>query len=152
MVIWNFLDNSAKLGSQLSKQWMTHGIERLINNPTAMASSSSSSSGKIFLQGSDDITLEVDEAVAKQSVTIKHMIEDSLASRGPILLPKVPGNILVKVPEYYKHVVTQPPADENDVDLKTFVSALVNNHRETIFGLLVAVNYLDIKGLFFPCK
>ncbi|KAI5649853.1 hypothetical protein M9H77_35858 [Catharanthus roseus] len=69
-----------------------------------MASSSSSRSEKIILQGSDGITFEVDEVVANQSATIKHMIQDSLASRGLILLPKVPGNILVKVMEYCKRV------------------------------------------------
>ncbi|KAI5654188.1 hypothetical protein M9H77_31375 [Catharanthus roseus] len=86
---------------------------------------------KIILLGSNDITFEVDEAMAKQSVTIKHMIEHSLATRGPILLPKVPGNILAK----------------NDVDLRAFVSTLVNEHEETLFVLLVATDYLDIKGL-----
>ncbi|KAI5672071.1 hypothetical protein M9H77_12435 [Catharanthus roseus] len=87
-----------------------------------MASSSSSRSEKIILQGSDDITFEVDEVVAKQSIMIKHTIKDRLASRGPILLPKVLGNILVKVIEYYKGVVTQPSSSENDIDLKVFVS------------------------------
>ncbi|KAI5664715.1 hypothetical protein M9H77_24038 [Catharanthus roseus] len=112
-----------------------------------MASSSSSRTEKIVLQGSNDITFKVDEAVAKQSVTIKHNIEDSLASRGPILLPKVPGNILAKVIEYCKRVITQPLAGENDVDLKTFVSELVNDNEKTLFELLVATDYLDINGL-----
>ncbi|KAI5676074.1 hypothetical protein M9H77_07024 [Catharanthus roseus] len=75
------------------------------------------------------------------------MIKDNLASRGPILLTKVLGNILVKVLEYCKRVVTQPPASENNVDLKAFVSVLVNNYEETLFELLVAANNLDKKGL-----
>ncbi|KAI5675961.1 hypothetical protein M9H77_06911 [Catharanthus roseus] len=65
---------------------------------------------------------------------IKHMIEDSLASRVPTLLPKVLGNILAKVLKYYKRVVTQPPT-------------------ETLFGLFVTTDYLDIKGLLsLTCK
>ncbi|KAI5652518.1 hypothetical protein M9H77_29705 [Catharanthus roseus] len=67
--------------------------------------------------------------------------------QSPILLSKVHGNILAKVLEYCKSVVTQPPADENHVDLKAFVSVLVNDHEEAVFGLLVAVDYLDIKSL-----
>ncbi|KAI5678639.1 hypothetical protein M9H77_09589 [Catharanthus roseus] len=65
---------------------------------------------------------------------IKHTtIVDSLASRGPILLLKVSSNILAK----------------NDIDIKAFVSELVNDDEETLFGLLVAANYLDINGLLF---
>ncbi|KAI5681968.1 hypothetical protein M9H77_03196 [Catharanthus roseus] len=71
-----------------------------------------------------------------------------LHSRGLILLPKVPSNILAKVIEYCKRVVTQPSASENDVNLKAFVFALVNDDEETLFGLLVATNYLNINGLF----
>lgn len=105
-----------------------------------MASSSLSRSKRIVLQDSEGFTLEVDKEVAKKSVTIKHMTEDSLASRGPILLSKVPGNILAKVTEYYKRVVTQPLAGENDVDLKIFVSALDNEDEKTMFRLLVAAD------------
>ncbi|KAI5671336.1 hypothetical protein M9H77_11700 [Catharanthus roseus] len=95
----------------------------------------------------DDITFEVDEAMAKQTVTIKHMIEHSFDSRGPILIPRVTGNILAKDIEYCKCVVTQPPAGENNVDLKAIVSSLVNDNEEILFRLLVALDYLDIKGL-----
>ncbi|KAI5652849.1 hypothetical protein M9H77_30036 [Catharanthus roseus] len=56
---------------------------------------------------------EVDEVVAKQSVTIEHSFEDS--------------NILVKIIEYCKRVLTQPPSGENDVGLKAFVSELFND-------------------------
>ncbi|KAI5667146.1 hypothetical protein M9H77_16999 [Catharanthus roseus] len=91
---------------------------------------------KNVLQGSDGNTFEVDDTVAKQSITIKHMIEDSLASRGPILLAKVLGNILVKVLEYCKCVVTQPSTGDINVDLKAFVSGLVNDNEETLCWLL----------------
>ncbi|KAI5672884.1 hypothetical protein M9H77_13248 [Catharanthus roseus] len=77
-------------------------------------------SEKIVLQGSNGVIFEEHEAVAKQSIMIKYMIEGSLARH--ILLPKVPGNILEKVIEYCKYVLTQPPASENDIDLKAFVS------------------------------
>ncbi|KAI5673027.1 hypothetical protein M9H77_13391 [Catharanthus roseus] len=106
---------------------------------------------EIILQGSDDITFEIDEAVAKHSVTIKHMIEDKLASRGPILLPKVLGNILAKVIVeiiyYCKRLVTQPFSFNNDVEIKAFVLELVNDDEHTLFGLLVTADYITLKGI-----
>ncbi|KAI5640845.1 hypothetical protein M9H77_00415 [Catharanthus roseus] len=101
-VIWNFSDNFAKLSLQPSKQRTTRNIWL---------------SWKIIASAILQPRLPLhhqDEVVAKQSVTIKHMIEDSLASKGPILLLKS------------LRVVTQLPASENDVDLKAFVYALVN--------------------------
>ncbi|KAI5673379.1 hypothetical protein M9H77_13743 [Catharanthus roseus] len=60
-----------------------------------------------------------------------------------------PGNnkITFEVIEYYKRVVTEPLAGENDVDLNAFVSELVNNDEETLFGLLLAADYFNINGL-----
>ncbi|KAI5661885.1 hypothetical protein M9H77_21208 [Catharanthus roseus] len=106
-----------------------------------MASTSSSRSEKIVLQVSDGIIFEVDKAVA------------NLASRGLILLPKVPSNILAKVIEYCKRVITQQLTSGNNIDLKAFVSELVNDDEKTLFGLLVAADYLDINGLLsFTCE
>ncbi|KAI5664153.1 hypothetical protein M9H77_23476 [Catharanthus roseus] len=73
--------------------------------------------------------------MAKQSVMIKYLIEDRLTSTGPVTV------------EYYKHVVSQPPSSEDNVELKAFVSELVNEDEKTLFGLLVAADYLAIKGL-----
>ncbi|KAI5682378.1 hypothetical protein M9H77_03606 [Catharanthus roseus] len=75
--------------------------------------------------------------VAKQSMTIQHMIEDRLTSSSPIVIPNVSGNILAKIVEYYKHAVIKPP------------SGLVNDNEETLFGLLVATDYLAKKELLF---
>ncbi|GKD41457.1 S-phase kinase-associated protein 1, partial [Tanacetum coccineum] len=60
-----------------------------------MSSSSSSSSKKIVLKSSDDETFELDETVALESQTIKHMIEDDCAD-SVIPLPNVTGKILSK--------------------------------------------------------
>ncbi|KAI5661627.1 hypothetical protein M9H77_20950 [Catharanthus roseus] len=101
-----------------------------------MASSSLSRSKRIVLQDSEGFTLEVDKEVAKKSVTIKHMTEDSLASRGPILLSKVPGNILAKVTEYYKRVVTQPLAGVH------FAPSTVNQH-----AIPIPSRYVDERAM-----
>ncbi|KAI5663287.1 hypothetical protein M9H77_22610 [Catharanthus roseus] len=47
-----------------------------------------------------------------------------------------------------KRVVSQPPFGENDFELKAYVLELVNDDQETLFGLLVSADYLDIKGLY----
>ncbi|KAI5650041.1 hypothetical protein M9H77_36046 [Catharanthus roseus] len=56
-------------------------------------------------------------------------------------------NILTKIIVYCKHLVTQPPSGDNDVEIKAFVSELVNDNEQTLFGLFVAANHLTMKGI-----
>ncbi|KAI5667145.1 hypothetical protein M9H77_16998 [Catharanthus roseus] len=128
---------------------ITTNLYAFKQHPIAMASSSSLSALKVILKSIDGKKFEVDEAVAKQSMMIEHLIEDRSTRTGLVVIPNVFGNILAKIFEYYKRVVTQPPSGENDVELKVFVSELVNNDEQTLFGLLVTADYLDIKGLLF---
>ncbi|KAI5680915.1 hypothetical protein M9H77_02142 [Catharanthus roseus] len=79
-------------------------------------------------------------------MTIEHLIKDKLTRTSHVVIPNISSNILAKIIEYCKRVVTQPPWGENDVELKTFVLELVNDDNQTLFGLLVATDYLDIKG------
>ncbi|CAJ2646643.1 unnamed protein product [Trifolium pratense] len=58
-----------------------------------------SSTRKITLKSSDGEAFEVDEAVALESQTIKHMIEDDCADSG-IPLPNVTSKILAKAANY----------------------------------------------------
>ncbi|KAA0052945.1 SKP1-like protein 1B [Cucumis melo var. makuwa] len=97
---------------------------------------------------SDGDYFEVDGAVALQSQTIRHMIEDSCADNG-IPLPNVNSKILAKVIEYCrKHVNASSldPAPSVD-DLKTWDRDFVNVDQATLFDLILAANYLDIKSL-----
>ncbi|KAI5678640.1 hypothetical protein M9H77_09590 [Catharanthus roseus] len=112
-----------------------------------MASSSSSSIEEVVLQSINGEIFQVDEVVTKQSMTIEHLIEDKLTRTSPVIIPNVSIDILAKIVDYYKSVVTQPPFSENNVELKAFISELVNDDEETLFGLLVTADYLDIKGL-----
>ncbi|XP_022144285.1 SKP1-like protein 1A [Momordica charantia] len=109
-----------------------------------------SSARKITLKSSDGEIFEVDEAVALESQTIKHMIEDDCADSG-IPLPNVNSKILSKVIEYCKkHVESPKPEDRAasvDDDLKTWDTEFVKVDQATLFDLILAANYLNIKSL-----
>ncbi|CAL0313256.1 unnamed protein product [Lupinus luteus] len=102
----------------------------------------SSSPKKITLKSSDGEAFEVDEAVAVESQTIKHMIEDDCADNG-IPLPNVTSKILAKVIEYCKNHVEKPADD----DLKAWDADFVKVDQATLFDLILAANYLNIKNL-----
>ncbi|XP_050241704.1 SKP1-like protein 1B [Quercus robur] len=107
-----------------------------------------SSSKKITLKSSDGEAFEVEEAVALESQTIKHMIEDDCADNG-IPLPNVTSKILAKVIEYCKKHVEATCADErtSDEDLKAWDTEFVRVDQATLFDLILAANYLNIKSL-----
>jgi S-phase kinase-associated protein 1 len=113
----------------------------------------------ITLRSSDGEEFETEEDVAIQSQTILHMVEDGCADSS-IPLPNVDSTILSKVIEYCKkHVQAAAatkeaagasPADsmKNREELKTFDAEFVQVDQATLFHLILAANYLDIKGLF----
>ncbi|KAL6978185.1 SCF ubiquitin ligase complex protein SKP1b [Sarracenia purpurea var. burkii] len=109
-----------------------------------------SSARKIILKSSDGETFEVDEAVALQSQTIKHMIEDDCTDSG-IPLPNVTSKILSKVIEYCKKHAENPKSEDSSAgvedDLKAFDAEFVNVDQGTLFDLILAANYLNIKSL-----
>ncbi|XP_076938007.1 SKP1-like protein 20 [Bidens hawaiensis] len=77
------------------------------------------------------------------------MIEDGCADTS-IPLPNVTSKILSKVIEYCKkHVDTTTGADDKvaEEDLKAFDADFVNVDQNTLFELILAANYLNIKGL-----
>ncbi|XP_030950793.1 SKP1-like protein 1B [Quercus lobata] len=108
------------------------------------------SSRKITLKSSDGETFEVEEAVALESQTIKHMIEDDCADNG-IPLPNVTSKILSKVIEYCKKHVETPKAEDRvastDEELKNWDLEFVKVDQATLFDLILAANYLNIKSL-----
>ncbi|KAL3624228.1 SKP1-like protein 4 [Castilleja foliolosa] len=94
------------------------------------------------------------------SQTIKHMIEDGCADN-IIPLPNVTGIILSKVIEYCKrHVDDCAPAsayntdDEpsstliSDAELKAFDAEFIKVDQPTLFDLILAANYLNIKSFW----
>ncbi|XP_057761355.1 SKP1-like protein 1B [Arachis stenosperma] len=106
------------------------------------------STKKITLKSSDGEAFEVDEAVALESQTIKHMIEDDCADSG-IPLPNVTSKILAKVIEYCKKHVDAAASEEkpSEKNLQMWDAEFVKVDQATLFDLILAANYLNIKSL-----
>ncbi|GLT30758.1 hypothetical protein SLA2020_055470 [Shorea laevis] len=107
-----------------------------------------STSKKIMLKSSDGETFEVEEVVALESQTIKHMIEDDCADN-VIPLPNVNSKIVSKVIEYCKKHVEGAADKEKAVDeeIKNWDAEFVKVDQNTLFDLILAANYLNIKTL-----
>ncbi|KAK3132801.1 hypothetical protein QOZ80_6AG0527950 [Eleusine coracana subsp. coracana] len=112
----------------------------------------------LTLIGSDGEAFEVEESVAMESQTIKHMIEDDCAAEA-IPLPNVSSKILAKVIEFCrKHVqardaeaedgeASSEPKKASADELKTYDADFVKVDQAVLFDLILAANYLDIKVL-----
>ncbi|MFS7927780.1 putative S-phase kinase-associated protein [Helianthus anomalus] len=108
-----------------------------------------SSQKTIVLKTSDGETFEVEELVVLESQTIKHMIEDDCANT-TIPLPNVTSKTLSMVIEYCKkHVESTKSEDKKtaEEDLKAFDSEFVKVDVDSLFDLILAANYLNIKSL-----
>ncbi|GLT91972.1 hypothetical protein SLE2022_098320 [Rubroshorea leprosula] len=88
---------------------------------------------------------------ALMSLTIKPVIEDDCAYKGIPLL-NVTSKILSKVIEYCKKHVEAPKSDDRattveDDELKAWDADFVKVDQATLFDLILAANYLNIKSL-----
>jgi len=115
----------------------------------------------VKLTSSDEQEFEVEKTVAEMSVTVKNMLEDiDSTSDAPIPLPNVTGKILAKVFEYCKYHLEHPvPASEEKKDEKRpddiipWDAEFCKVDQATLFELILAANYLDIKPLLdLTCK
>ncbi|WVZ65722.1 hypothetical protein U9M48_015038 [Paspalum notatum var. saurae] len=114
----------------------------------------------LVLYSNDGERFDVPESVARQSGTIRGMIEDGCTDNG-IPLPNVHSSILCKVIEYCKkHVeargeggdgaAAEPTAATNKAtedELKAFDADFVKVDQTTLFDLILAANYMNIKEL-----
>ncbi|KAH8950448.1 hypothetical protein BDL97_10G085800 [Sphagnum fallax] len=106
---------------------------------------------RVKLKSSDDEMFEVEEAVAFESQAVKNMIEDTGMDH-PIPLPNVSSKILAKVIEYCKyHVDNQKASDDkpatSEDEIKAWDLDFVKVDQATLFNLILAANYLNIKNL-----
>ncbi|ACO65881.1 predicted protein [Micromonas commoda] len=98
----------------------------------------------VTLMSSEAEKFEVAQDVAFKSETIKNMIEDT-GLEAPIPLPNVSSKILQKVIDYCKHH-SEKKEGEAEED-KNFDAEFVKVDQATLFELILAANYLNIKSL-----
>lgn len=111
----------------------------------------------VKLQSSDNEVFEVDVEVAKQSEVIRPMVEncdyDDFDDE-PIPLLNVNAAILKKVIEWATHHKDDPPPKEDEEnrekrtdDIEPFDREFLKVDQGTLFELILAANYLDMKLL-----
>jgi S-phase kinase-associated protein 1 len=100
----------------------------------------------VTLRSSDEEKFEVSQEVAFKSETIKNMIEDT-GTESTIPLPNVSSKILAKVIEYCKYHVSAKKSETSEDETKTFDTEFVKVDQATLFELILAANYLNIKSL-----
>lgn len=119
-----------------------------------------SSSELVKIITSDEVELEISRAAANMSVTLKAMVDDlgELAITEGINLPNVTGKTAKRVFEFCDYCVANPvPEQSKDEkrsdDLAPWVVQFLQVDQVTLFELILASNYLDIKPLLdATCK
>jgi len=107
---------------------------------------------QVTLKSLDDETFEVDPEVANMSETIKNLIEDAATENDVIPLPNVTGKDLSKVIDYCKFKVNAKKtngdgATMSEEEVKAWENDFVKVDQGTLFQLILAANYLNIKEL-----
>jgi len=117
----------------------------------------------IKLVSSDEETFEVEVKVAECSMLIKQMLEmlgGDDKEDDTVPLPNVRAAILRKVIEWATHHKDDLPREKDDEnkekrsdDIGTWDTEFLKVDQWTLFELILAANYLDIKGLLdVTCK
>merc|ERR1711939_954850 len=111
---------------------------------------------EVTLTSKDEREFKVDAKVAIMSETVKSMMgveeEDEIeAPEAAIPLPAVEGNILELVLKYCNYHYTNKETKEEEKN--NWDSEFVKVDDDTLFSLILAANYLDIKSLLdLTCK
>ena len=117
----------------------------------------------IQLQSFDGEIFKVDVEIAKQSVTIKTMLEDlDLVDfeREIVPLPNIKAAILKMVIQWAQYHKDDPPPTEDDEnqenqtdDISSWDSEFLKVEQGDLLDLIFAANYLNIKGVLdVTCK
>ncbi len=116
---------------------------------------------KVKLVSQDGQVFEVEVGVAKLSETVRNLIEDA-GIEYDVPLPNVTGKILSKVIEYVEYHANNPTppkvtdGKENEKrtdDIIPWDVTFMKVDQATLFELILAANYLDIKPLLdVACK
>ena len=114
---------------------------------------------EITLTSCDGQDFKIIVKVAQMSETVKNLIQDT-GIDAPIPLPNVTGKILTKVVEYCQYhtehptTTTEEKKDEKRTDdIIPWDQEFCKVDQATLFELILAANYLDIKPLLdLTCK
>lgn len=113
----------------------------------------------VKLLSNDNIKFKIEKEVAEKSMLIKNMLEDVDDSDLPIPLPNVDGKTLDKIIEWCKNYKDEfkeyEKDDENyrNADIDEWNKKYMEVDQETLFNIILAANYLDIKPLLnIGCK
>lgn len=107
----------------------------------------------VTLMSSDHQPYEVTEEVAFMSETVKNTLEETGGEDTSVPLPNVTAKILSKVMEYCKfHVAAKSKTEEDkpsktDEEISAWDKDFVKVDQATLFELILAANYLNIKSL-----
>lgn len=115
---------------------------------------------KVKLLSSDATEHEVDKDVAIMSGTVKNTLDDIGDIDAPVPLPNVTGKILSKVIEYcqyhYENPIPESEAKKYENRMGNIIpwdAEFCKVDQATLFELILAANYLDIKPLMdLACK
>ncbi|RUP49159.1 putative negative regulator sulfur controller-3 [Jimgerdemannia flammicorona] len=118
---------------------------------------------KIKLTSSEGTEFIVDRDVADKSIIVRNMLEDCDDYDAAIPLPNVTAPILTKVIEYCTHhraEVWKSSTDDDAAgggrkadDISDWDAEFCKVDQGTLFELILAANYLDIKPLLdLTCK
>ncbi|KAF6030588.1 SKP1 [Bugula neritina] len=117
----------------------------------------------VTLQSCDGEIFEVEVEILKQSIFLRDMFEllgvDD-EDEDPLILPNVDAAILKKVIQWCTYHKDDPPPPEDDEnkekrtdDISSWDTEFLKVDQGTLFELILAANYLDIKGLLdVTCK
>ena len=110
----------------------------------------------IKLQSNDGEVFPVDKDIAKQSLTIKQMLEDLDAKEDDdevVPLSNVKAATLKKVIQWATHHKDDPPLPEDDEnrekrtdDISSWDMEFLKGDQGELFEIFFAANYLDIKA------
>ncbi|KAI1706559.1 skp1 family, dimerization domain-containing protein [Ditylenchus destructor] len=122
---------------------------------------------KIQLKSNDDEIFEVDRDVIRLSTTLNTMFQDlgmdgpdADALSDPIPLANVNATILKKVIQWCQYHKDDPPVtedpdnkDRRTDDIPSWDVEFLKVDQGTLFELILAANYLDVRGLLdVACK
>ena len=114
----------------------------------------------VKLISSDGQSISVQENIVRMSQTLNQMLDDlGLEDMdNGIPLTNVTSPILEKVVEWCTHHKDDPPPAEDDDsrakrtdDISAWDSSFCKVEQSVLFELILAANYLDIKGLLDLC-